>query len=119
MAQISGTILIRRRADRDEVDAGVGNRFRERGGEAQPAFAAIAGDESVKPRLMDGQTAALQVPHLGSIVINTNDGVAHFRKARAGDEADVAGSDNADVHLTPILTFPHQGGRDICFGFPR
>ena len=60
----------------------------------------------VQSRLVDRQLAVLQALHLGRIVVDAGDGVAHFGKARAGHQPDVTGPDNADIHVSAPASWP-------------
>ena len=64
----------------------------------QAALLLVALDELVEPGLVDRQDVLLQPVDLALIDVGADDVVAGFGEARADDEADVAGSDDGDVH---------------------
>src|SRR5947207_15737459 len=100
MAQIGRTVFIRLCADSNKIYIRARHCFGKRRGVAQSALADVARDDLIEARLMDRQIPALQTLDLGDIVVDTNDRVAHFGKARAGYQADVSSSDYADIHGT-------------------
>src|SRR5690606_1031248 len=68
------------------------------GGEAQPAFGHVALDDRLQAGLPDRDDSILELLDLGLVDIHADDGVADFRQAGAGDEADVAGSEDGEFH---------------------
>jgi hypothetical protein len=51
-----------------------------------------------RPRLVDGDLSGAQALDLGGVDVDAGDVVAHFSKTGAGDQADVAGADDGQVH---------------------
>ena len=54
--------------------------------------------QRLQPRLVDGDVALLQAPHLVDIHVHAHDMVAHVGQASAADEPYVAGAENGDLH---------------------
>jgi hypothetical protein len=55
-------------------------------------------DQVAQPRLVNGNLIRSQHVNLASIDVRTGDVISSFRKAGTYDKADVAGSNDADMH---------------------
>lgn len=62
--QVSGAVLVGRRADGDELDRAELDGLLHIGGEVQTAGRHVAGDHLIEPRLVDGNAPLLQDPDL-------------------------------------------------------
>src|SRR5439155_14391928 len=82
----------------DEDDARAADRLRQRRRERQPVLLAIAADQLLEARLVDGHPAGAQYANLGVILVDTNDVVAAFGKTRTRNEPDIAGTNDRDFH---------------------
>ena len=89
VAQVGRAVLVRRRADGDDLEQAVRDRRPGVGRELQPALVPVAGDRLVEARLVDRDLAGVQARDLGRVDIDANDVVAGVRQAGAGDETDV------------------------------
>ena len=70
------------------------------GRELDAAGLGVALDQRIQPGLVDRNLAAVQPLDLAGIDIDTDDMVARIRQTGAGDQADVAGAENRDAHLS-------------------
>ncbi len=84
--QVGRAVLVGRGADGDELHFGVLDRFFDVGGEAQPAFGDVAGDDGFEARLPDGDDAGLELVDLALVNVDADDAVADFGHARPGDQ---------------------------------
>ncbi len=91
-------VLVRRRADGDELQRAVRHGLVDVRGEREPARLDVAADHRLEAGLVDGDPALLQDVDLARIHVEAQDVVAHFREAGAGDQADVARADHRDLH---------------------
>jgi hypothetical protein len=87
-----------RGADRDEDGLGAVDAGGKVGGEAEPAALDVAGDQPVETRLEDRHDASLEGVDLARILVDADDVMAEVGKAGAGDQPDIAGPDNGDMH---------------------
>jgi hypothetical protein len=95
---VGRAVLAWRRADGDELDAAVPRRLGGVGREAQPPGGGIADDELRETGLVDRDPALAESRDLLRVDVEADDVVAEVGEARAGDQADVAGADDADLH---------------------
>ena len=105
--EVGRPILAGRRPDRDEEDLRLANRPIERGREREPLFRPVAPHELFESGLVDRHLPALQHADLGGILVHADDVIAVLCETRPGHEADVARSNNRDLHLPsfpPIRT---------------
>jgi hypothetical protein len=65
----------------------------------QAAGGAVARDDFFQARFVDGDAAAVQQVDLALVDVEAEHIVAEFRQAGAGDEADIAGADNRNLHF--------------------
>ena len=107
--QVSVSRVRRRRSHRDEEELGALDRLRDVEGEGHAL--AVALDELLEARLEDRHPALVE--HGDPILehIAQNDFVTELREAGTGDEADVSGAEDRDVH--GYLTFP-SGRRPLA-----
>jgi hypothetical protein len=96
--QVGRAVLVGRCANGDHLDFAVQRRFARVGGEGQPACLHVAPHDIRQAGLMDGNAAASQQRDLGFVQVQAQDVVAHVRQAGPADQADVAGSDDGDLH---------------------
>jgi hypothetical protein len=96
--QVGRAVLAGRGADGEEDHRGSGDRGARVGGEREAPRVAVAAHDLFQPGLVDGQHVAAQVGDLGRVRVDAGDVVARLGEARAGDEADVPGSDHSDAH---------------------
>ena len=99
--EVGLAIALGRRADGDEDDDGAADRVGEIGRERQAGIRHVARDHLFQARLVDRHAAGTQLGDLVVLVVHTDDLVAEVGEDGARDEADVAGSDDADVHDEP------------------
>ena len=92
-------VLAGRRAHRDERDLRVPHRVGVRGREGEPPLLHVAADELLEPGLVDRDPARAQHRDLARVDVEAGDRVAGLREAGAGDEADVTGADDGDLHV--------------------
>ncbi len=88
----------RRRADGDEHRVRALDRLGEIGGEAEAPGGRVAGDDLVEARLVDRDLASLQARDLAVVLVDAGDFDAEFGKARARNQADIAGADDRNAH---------------------
>src|SRR5207245_1180905 len=88
--------------DEDCIGAGDGGRGIRREGEAAGPHVAL--DQLIEAGLVDRHLAALQPGNLVGILVDAHDVDAELREAGAGDEADIAGADDRDVHENSLWT---------------
>ncbi len=71
-------------------------------GEPQAPAAEALGHELVEPGFVDRQVALVQARDAGLIDVETDDLVAQVCQAGSGDESDVAGSDDGEMHRQSV-----------------
>src|SRR3989344_3581460 len=98
MTQVRTAIVRRGRAHRDELHVTVGNTARHVGGKRQPAGADIADDYLLQPWLVDWNLCALQCGNFFGIRVDAQDIIAQLRKAYAGNEPHITGSEQGEIH---------------------
>ena len=109
--------LLDDRPERREIDRLVGSRRsshgkkhhprllrrrRQIGSESQPAVGDVSRHQFGQSRLIDRDMAAVEHVDLLPVAIDANHLVARFRQARAADQSHVTGSDDDDVHVSPL-----------------
>ena len=87
-----------RRADGKEDGIRPRHRLFQRVTEMQAAIAGIIGHEAVQPGLIDRNPALAQGGDLAGIAVQQPHIHAEFGKAGRGDKADIAGTNNGDMH---------------------
>ncbi len=80
-------------------------------GEAQALGGDVAVDEFFEAGLVDRDFAGVEHVHFALVVIHADDVVADFGETSARDEADVAGTDDAEIH-EEVLGRCEKKGRD-------
>ena len=90
VAQVRGAVLVRRRADGDDLEQPVGNGSLGVRGEGKAALASIQRDQLIEAGLVDRHLAGVQARDLGGIDVDADDVIAGIRQAGAGDKADVS-----------------------------
>ena len=98
VAQIRRTVLIRRRAHRNQLELPMIDALLGVGGEQQPTRLEVAFDHGVETRLMDGDLALFEHFDFTGIDIDTDHLVARIRQTRAGHKAHVASAKDRDSH---------------------
>ena len=106
--QIDGAVGLRRGGHGDEDDVGVLDAFAGAGGETEAPGGDVALDHFFEARLVDGDAAGLEHLHLVGVVIDADDVVADLGKAGAGDEADVAGANDGEFHVSQKKLTPDR-----------
>ena len=101
MLQISGTVFVGGRADRDDLDFRVADRSFHLGGEVQAAFPHVPGDQFLQTRFPDGKHALVEPLDLRRVDVEAKDRVADLGQASAGDQSHVAGAENGKFHEVP------------------
>jgi len=96
--QVGRTVLVRRRADRDELEQAMLDAALDIGRKLQAAGLHVALDVVVEPRLVDRHFAVVQALDLVLVDVHAHDVVARLRHAGAGDQADVARAENRQSH---------------------
>src|SRR5688572_11614868 len=87
--QVRRTVLLRRRADGDELEEAVADPGHGVGRELEPALVEAATDELLEPGFVDRDLTLLQTCDLRRVDIDAQDLVAHVGKAGAGHQPDV------------------------------
>ena len=70
--------------------------------------------ELVEPWLVDGQVAAFETFDTGSVDIETDHVVADVCETGGGDEPDVSGTDDGDVHRPSLAEQRRTDGHGAC-----
>ncbi len=96
--QVGRAVLVGRGADGDELHLGVAHRLGGVCGETQAALGEVARDDRLQAGLPDRDGAGAQLVDLGLVDVHAQHVVADFREARAADQADVAGTENGELH---------------------
>jgi hypothetical protein len=96
--KIGAAVGPRGRADRDQRERRAGHGVADRRREAQAAELRVALHELREARLEDRNLAALEHRDAAGVDVDARDVVAEIREASAGDQADVAGADDRDLH---------------------
>ena len=90
VAEVRGAVLVRRRADRDDLEQPVGDGSLGVRREGKPALVPVQRDQLVEAGLVDRHLAGIQARDLGGIDVDADDVIAGIRQAGAGDEPDVS-----------------------------
>src|SRR5687767_1350985 len=119
MLEIGGPVLVLRRADGDEDDLRLADRARQCGRKCQASFLAIAANQFLEPRLINGNLSTLQHPDLRVVVVDAYDIIATLSEAGARDEAHIPCSDNCDFQSVSPKNRPKAEGpgprNDVSF----
>jgi hypothetical protein len=103
-AQIGFAAGALRRAHRNEDHGPPGDRLAHFGRKPQPPGGVVPRDHILQPGLVERAATGIQKRDAGRIAIHATDLVAELGQASAGDQTDIAGSNDADPHaaLTAI-----------------
>ena len=96
--QVHGPVSQRRRWNRDEDDVRLFHAPGSAGGEAQPSGGDVLFHQFLEARLVDRDASPFQEFNLGRVIIHANHVVPDLGEAGAGDEPDIAGSDDRELH---------------------
>ena len=72
-------------------------------GEDEALLGGVALHHLFEAGLVDGHPPAPEQANLGGILVDTDDVVAVFGEACSGDQPDVAGADNGNLHARGLL----------------
>jgi hypothetical protein len=96
--QVGRTILVRWRADGDELQQAVRDGFLDVGGEPQAARVDVRLDHRIQTRLEDRNPAFLENADLVRIEVETEHVVADVGQTGSRNQTDVAGTDDSNFH---------------------
>ena len=82
----------------DELPQAVGDACGDIGCEAQATGSAVAPHDLIKARLVNRNLATLEHGHFARIDIDAEHVIANFSETGAGDQADIAGTEQGDFH---------------------
>jgi hypothetical protein len=113
---VGAAVLVRRRADCDELQRAMRDRRVEVGREPEPARGDVAPDHRFQPRLVDRYAAVVQDRDLARVDVDAQYVVADLGEARAGDETDVPGADHGDLHdaIAALIAASAATGSAAC-----
>ena len=101
---VGRSILVRRRADRDELQDAVRDRSVLIRRETQPPRSDVARDHRREPRLVNRHAALLEHFDLARVDVEAQHVVADLGETGPGDEADVPRADHRHLHaVTPSV----------------
>ena len=100
VGEIDAAIGLRRRGHGDEDDLRMIDAVLDGIGEAQALGGDVAVHEVFEAGLVDRDLAGLQRIDFALVVIDADDVVADFGEAGAGDEADITGANDAEIHFS-------------------
>ncbi len=98
IVQVGAAILVRGRADGDELQGGKGHGQGRIGGEVQTAGLDVAGDQGFQARLVDRDVALFQTRDLVLVDVHADHVVSCVGQTGACHQADVARSKDGDIH---------------------
>ena len=90
VAKVRGAVLVRRRADGDDLEQPVGDGSLGVRGEGKAALASIQRDQLIEAGLVDRYLPGVQARDLGGIDVDAHDVIAGIRETCPSDEADIA-----------------------------
>ncbi len=96
--QVGRAVLVRRRADRDELEQPVIDALLDVGRELEATRLDVALDESVETRLVDRNVAGVEALDLALVDVDAHDVVAGFGHTRARDQANIARPEDGQSH---------------------
>ena len=101
---IRAAVLIRRSTDSNENHLAMGHCRRGVDGELESSAGMVLPHDRFQAWLVDGDLAGPHARDLGRIDIDADHVISHFGQTRAGDESDIAGTENSDLHrrATPL-----------------
>ena len=98
--QVGAAVLVGRRAHGDEQHVAVRDGLRGVGGEGQAAGTVVGQHHVLEAGLEDRAMAFIQAGHPIGIDIHAQHRMAYLGQAHRLGQADIAGSENRDLHLT-------------------
>jgi len=98
--QVGTAVLIGRRTYGREHHLDIVEHLGEVGGEVQAVVLHIAPNKLLKPGLIDGHDAILQLLNLGGVHVDTGDVGTHLGKTRAADQSYITGSYDCYFHTS-------------------
>ena len=96
--QVCGAIFAGRGGQCQEYDGGIFDARSQVGGEIQTPFFQVAQEYFFEARLIDGDLSVRQFLHLAMVDIYAGDIISRLGETGAGDQADVTGSYDCDLH---------------------
>ncbi len=96
--QVGRAVFVGRRAHGDELHVAVRHAGCHVRRELQAARRAVAVDQLLQARLVDRYAAGVEQIDLLLVDVEAEHVVAQLRQARAGDQADIAATDDGDSH---------------------
>lgn len=105
VAEVRRAVFTGRRADRDEDDFGVAQRGGQVVGEGEASGLRIVRGKLGQPGFEKGNAAVPQDAQALGIALDADDAVAHVGQAGPGNQADVAGPYDREIH-GPIYIGP-------------
>jgi hypothetical protein len=97
-AKIDTAVRLLRSGHGDEDDLRIVDAVLDAAGETEPLRGNVPVNDFFEAGLVDGNFAGPQRFHFPRIVIDADDVVAYVCKTSARDEADVAGTDDGNIH---------------------
>src|SRR5690606_25039346 len=110
VGEVGRAVLAGRRREREEEDVRGFDGLGEVRREVEAVLAEVPLEEPLDAGLEDGELAAAELLDLPLVDVHADDVVPHLGEARARDEADVAGSDNSDLHSIVVTWGPRPSG---------
>jgi hypothetical protein len=98
MRHVGRAVLVRRRADGDELHRAVADGGVDVGREVQPVSRDVAPDHLGQSRLVDRDAAVVEHVDLGAVDVEAQHVVADLGEAGAGHQSHVAGPGHRDLH---------------------
>ena len=86
------------RWDRDKYNLGIIDPFLDAVGKTQPLGGHVPVDYLLEPWLINRDLSRLQRLDFARVIVDTKDVVANISKAGAGDQPDITGTDDRDIH---------------------
>ncbi|MEZ5317012.1 MAG: glycosyltransferase family 1 protein [Vicinamibacterales bacterium] len=96
--QVRRTVLPGGRADRDEDHLRLAHRLGQLRREAQPPLGPIAPHQVLETGLVNRDAPALQLAHLGRVLVHTHHVVSGFREAGPDDQSHIARANHGNLH---------------------
>ena len=97
-AHVGRAVRLRRRADCQENDLSTLHRRLYFGREVKPAVFDVLLDDLIKSRFIDRDDAVVQLFDLCNVDINACDIDTEFCETRTGDQTNVTGTNDCNVH---------------------
>jgi len=87
-----------RGSDGNEEDLGGERRAGQCVAEKEPFLAVVLADELSQTRLEERDLASPETPDFSRIAVDTRHGMPDLRQTRSGDQPDISGSNDANLH---------------------